>query len=115
MNVAIYLASFFVVAWMTWVIYLAAMSLKRHSAEMKQKPVFVRWFGYSVIGIGASLDVVLNLFFASVAFLDVPRELLLTSRLRRYLYQPAAGWRRRMAKYVCHNMLDLYDPKGHHC
>lgn len=115
MNAAIFLALFAAFAWMSWVVYLAAMTLKRHRKELEGLPTLVQYVARSVVGVGAVLDVVLNVVFATVAFLDPPRELLLTSRLQRYTKRPAAAWRVRLAKKVCHSLLDLFDPDGRHC
>lgn len=104
-----------VLMWQTYVIYIAAMHLKRYEALIEQKPRPIRWFGLSVLAVGVACDVVLNVVVASVAFLDPPRELLLTRRLQRYVDKPALAWRRGLARWVCHNMLDPFDPKGRHC
>jgi hypothetical protein len=58
-------------------------------------------------------DVLVNLL-ASLLFLDLPKEKLLTQRLMRYMAGPE-GLRRRVATGICNKFLDPFDPAGSHC
>lgn len=66
--------------------------------------------------IGLALDVVAQYTIATLIFADLPRrgEHLVTDRLQRYVAQ-RYGWRYRWARYVCDNLLDVFDPRGEHC
>ena len=94
----------------TWAAYLAVMNLERH--EEMPKPA--RAVGYVVKVVGVLLDVALNLT-ATVFFLDLPREWLLTDRLERYVADPGMEKRGQVALWICHNFLDPFDPDGSHC
>jgi len=51
-----------------------------------------------------------------VFFLELPREFTVTHRLRRYMTFPMRRtWRGAAAVWVCHNLLDIFDPDGKHC
>jgi hypothetical protein len=39
---------------------------------------------------------------------------LVTDRLSRYISTPS-GWRHAPALWVCHTLLDYFDPQGTHC
>jgi len=60
------------------------------------------------------VDVVANLTAASIVFMELPREWLVTTRLTRHLHDEG-GWRRTLARSICHCMLDPFDPRGEHC
>ena len=60
------------------------------------------------------VDVAVNLTAASVLFAELPREWLVTTRLSRHLHDEG-GWRRTLARSICHCMLDPFDPRGQHC
>lgn len=57
------------------------------------------------------LDVFFNIFIATVLFLDLPREWTFTQRLDRY--KPDHGWRGRLARWICANLLDPFQVGGH--
>lgn len=70
--------------------------------------------GYGlVLPIGYLHDFSLNLA-ASVLFLRLPQDWLLTGRLIRYKRE-GVGWRSRLAVLVCSQLLDPLDPSGCHC
>lgn len=96
-----------------WAFYLASMALVRARADGRLgTPAFS--LGLPIVAVGLLLDCAVNLTVASLLFLDAPRELLVTRRLKRYHAQ-GSGWRTRLAAYVCKNFLDQFDPTGEHC
>ncbi len=99
--------------WMFWALYVFAMGIYRAQLAGRLKGVnFV--LALPIVIVALAVDVITNLVIAPIVFLDVPRELLVTSRLIRYMAGPA-GWRRTVAMYICDNMLDVFDPNGNHC
>lgn len=61
--------------------------------------------------IGLIVDwLVFNWVFGTIMFLEVPKELLLTSRVKRH-YRESKGWRLRVATWWRRN-LNIIDP-GH--
>jgi hypothetical protein len=99
---------------MTWVFYLAAMNLMPH---LKTMHPIARAHAYAVVVIALALDVVINVIVGTVLFLDPPRELLLTNRLKRYQLDARWGgtWRASLAFWLCTHLLDQFDPNGDHC
>lgn len=92
-----------------WVFYLAAMKLKVHRHELK--PV-AKFFGYQVLIIGLIIDVFANFTLMTILTLDPPRELTVTARLQRYKHK--TGWKGKIRKWFCGNLLDIFD-EGEHC
>lgn len=96
-----------------WMFYLAVMSLMRaRDAGKLSRPAYI--LGLPILWTGLFIDCVVNIFVASVVFLEPPRELLVTSRLTRLVHRNS-GWRGKLALWVCINLLDQFDPSGHHC
>lgn len=94
----------------TWTHFLAIFHLKKVEEVQGLRPMS-RFFGYWVLlPKGLLLDFLLNLV-ATLFFLDLPREWLLTGRLQRYVDGPD-GWRRRLALAIDADKLEPYD-NGH--
>jgi hypothetical protein len=64
--------------------------------------------------VAVLMDVACQMTVATVVFLEFPTELLVTARLQRYM-AGEDGWRKRVAVYICNNLLDPFDPNGKHC
>ena len=96
--------------WATWIFYLAIMSLRRHKDQMSLPAKII---GYPTLFVGVVLDVLINWLVGTVVFVAMPKELLLTARLKRHIRE--GGWRATMARWVCHNFLNVFDPGGSHC
>jgi len=98
-----------------WMLYVLVMGLYR----AHQKGRIPRWsatwvLGMPIVAVAYAANAVLNVTLASVVFLDAPRELQVTGRLKRYMDGPD-GWRRRAADWVCTHLLDPLAPDGDHC
>lgn len=98
---------------LTWVFYLAAMSLIP-LIKMGGNGWFFNIFAYPAVVTGFVLDAALNLMM-SVVLLDIPREWLLTGKLRRLKMTEPDSWRGRVAFYFCEKFLNPFDPSGFHC
>lgn len=103
-----FLFAFFIL-YMTWIHYLAVMHLKRHRDELSGAAKFL---GSLALFIGLVFDLILNIL-ASIPFLQPPLELTLTSRLKKNLNKD--NFRGKLARWICHNLLDKFDPSGGHC
>lgn len=100
-------------AYALWLWYLAVMSLMRaRDAGKLSRPAYI--LGLPILWSGLVIDVLVNVFVASILFFEPPRELLVTSRLKRLIHR-RGGWRGRLAHWVCAKLLDQFDPSGHHC
>lgn len=95
-----------------WVFYLAVMNLKRVKDTGYQFKKHVLILAYPVLFLGLILDIVINLVFMTIIFLEFPRELLVTSRLKRH--NNLGGWRGKIARNFFEPLLDPFDPSGNH-
>lgn len=99
--------------YLLWLFYLAVMCLKRaYDAGTISKPAL--YLGYPILFLGLLIDLLVNVFVASVLLLEMPQELTVTARLGR-LIRTDNGWRRRAALWFCSQLLDTFDPSGLHC
>lgn len=102
----------FVAFYITWIFYLAVMNLKRARDAGSITKVAYR-FGLPLLYIGLLIDLLVNVIFVTILFLEIPKECLITQRLKRHANGPD-GWRRSMAIWLAKNLLDTFDPSGVH-
>lgn len=96
-----------------WIFYLAVMAL--FSAKEKGTlPKAALILGYPVLIVGAIIDLAMNAAVFSIIFFEPPKEWLVTKRLARHI-KKGSGWRQKLAKWICENLLDAFDPdhRGH--
>lgn len=105
-------AAFVLVTWLLFVFYAAVMSLKRARDDGRMS-WSMKAMALPALYIGLLLDIAVNVTVCTVLFLELPRELLVTSRLTRHAQ--GAGWRSAIARWICVNLLDALDPSGCHC
>jgi hypothetical protein len=96
-----------------WALYIMAMGLQPH---LKTMHPIAKVHGCALFLLAAVFDVVVNWTVASALFLQLPQELMLTARLKRYHAPAYAGsWRAYLAEWICEHLLDQFDPRGKHC
>jgi len=91
----------------TFLFYLALMNLKRNKDKIS-RPMWIAVFPVYVGGIIANI-VLMNFVVGTLFFLEIPRELVFTDRVKRHNYD-SDGWRNDVANWFCANVLDPYDP-----
>lgn len=96
-----------------WLLYVLVMGLYRAKLQKRLSRVALV-LGFPVYAIGYLLDVFVQMTVASVLFLELPREGLVTGRLTRHIKR-GHGWRRDLARWICFHLLDPFDPNGTHC
>lgn len=97
-----------------FVFYLAIMALKRaRDAGTLTNPQKV--LGYPILAIGWPLDVIFNITWGSLLFLEFPnyKRLSLSARMA-YLAENDTGWRGKLSLWFLVNTLDNIDPSGKH-
>ena len=99
--------------WLLWVLYVFTMGVYRAPLSGRLKGI-TTWMSVPVVAIAYVADIFVNFTFATVLFLDWPKELLTTARLQRYMRE-GTDWRFILAKRICDDMLDVFDPDGAHC
>lgn len=101
--------------WAFWLLYVFTMGLYRAFLTGRLKGLSLLLCA-PVVTVAAIFDVLMQITVFTVVFAELPRDWLVTYRLRRYLRElPADHWRRRWADYLCHHLLDPFDPTGAHC
>lgn len=99
--------------WLFWGVYVLVMGLYRaHLQGRLTKLTLV--LGLPFIAIGYLMDILANIFIATIVFMELPKEWLVTSRLIRHQHE-GYGWRALLSFYICEHLLDVFDPKGNHC
>jgi hypothetical protein len=111
-SIVVYVIGCYMLAFVSWFFYVTVMGL---AARRDQLGPLVRWHAYPIVAVGFALDFVLQMLVGTILFLDPPREWLLSPRLTRYRRDPDETWRRDLACWICTNLLDPFDPRGHHC
>ena len=96
-----------------YVLYVLVMGIYR--AHLRRRMHWYHWaLLWWAVALGLLADVVANLTVACVVFRDRPRELLVTSRLKRYRVSGTPR-QQNLAAFICDNLLDLFDPNDNHC
>src|SRR6266404_5787210 len=67
-----------------WVFYLAVMALDRAKEAGTLRPIAFK-LGLPILGIGYFLDLLTNVFVMTFVMLELPREWVVTARLRRHV------------------------------
>lgn len=101
-----------------WFIYIVVMRLKRAEVALRKRGGTVLFLAKLLAAAGLLLDVLYNVTWGSLMFLQWPHwsRLTLTARLK-YLQRGGGRWKWQgdLADFVCTKMLDPYDPRGKHC
>jgi hypothetical protein len=92
-----------------YLVYAAYASLNaaRKSNTLSKPALYLGY--YPVFIVGALLDITVNVTWGTLAFLDIPKELMLTKRVERL--KSVSGWRGKLALLVCQQLNALED--GH--
>lgn len=102
----------FLYLWIFWGLFVLFMGLYRAHLD-KRLNILCYVLGAPFIAIGWLMDLFTNLIFGTILFLEFPRELMLSSRMKRL--NNGAGWRSKISNAICKNLLDIFDPSGDHC
>ena len=82
-DVLIYIGVSLLITYGLYVFYAAVMNIKR-VRDMGKLTTLGKVFGYPTLVIGLILDLLVNWFVMTLILLEVPRELTVTSRLKRH-------------------------------
>ncbi|HEY0721690.1 MAG TPA: hypothetical protein VGE50_10620 [Gammaproteobacteria bacterium] len=93
-----------------WLQYLAVMNLKENRSKLT---VAAKLWAYPMLIVGVLSDVLFNLAIGTVVYVELPHELLFTTRCNRHIGEK--GWRGNVARWFCRNFMDPFDPAGNHC
>jgi hypothetical protein len=110
-NALIYIGVSLLITYALYVWYAAVMNIKR-VRDMGKLTTLGKVFGYPTLVIGLILDLLVNWFVMTLILLEVPRELTVTSRLKRH-HKESTGYRLAVVKFF-EPVLDPLDPSGDH-
>ena len=100
-------------AWALYAFYVFSMAVYRAWLSKRLAGLSLVLLSPFVL-LAAVVDLCVNCTLACIVFAELPREPLVTQRLRRY-HGMGQGWRFEIAAYVCDRLLDVFDPTGDHC
>jgi len=107
MIISIIIAS--IILFIMWVV----LADVRKFADKEKYPPYVvapaLLYGFAFILV----DIAYNLTIGSVIFMQLPKELTLTARLKRNLKYPVYAWRYRLSYFTCKRLVSPWAPN--HC
>jgi len=98
---------FILYAYVVWFAFLAVMALK---ASWHRLSLPVKILASPGVLSALLADIVLNVF-ASVLFLDLPRQWTFSQRIGSY--KKRNDWRSAPSWWICENLLDPFEIGGH--
>jgi len=106
-----YLLISFAIFYITAIAYVAVMHFKilKDKGILQQLNWSVKWLGYSMLYIGLVADLLLNVVVMTVVLLEPPKEVLTTSRIKRWYWNKDGGWRHKVAVFFANNYLLPFD------
>lgn len=101
--------------WAFFYLYILVMGIYRAYLANRLNGFLLVLCAVPVI-LGAIVDVLANIFIATLVFRKLPRQWLVTTRLKQIQDNPLEHQHNKaLAHYICSNMLDIFDPTGDHC
>jgi len=98
--------------WLLWVFFLAVMELRAaRDAGLINRQADCYYLALSVLFVGYIIDFLVNVFVASVIFLEPPFEMTVTARVTRW--KKDEGIRGKIARWICAKLLDPFQVGGH--
>lgn len=101
-------------------VYLWYLAVVRLNIAMKEEPekvtTAVKVFAYPWLFFGLACDVVLGVVFGSILFLQLPSfDRLLFTAVLSYNANFGGGYRKKLARTICTELLDRFDWQRRHC
>ena len=94
-----------------FIMYVASMGMIRAHAEKKLNGVL--WvLCLPFVAVSIVLDFINNMTVFSIIYFEVPRELVVTDRMKRHA--KGAGWRKSLSCWFGNTILNAFDHTGSH-
>lgn len=90
--------------------YVTLIQAKKVGTFDQLRP-YVKVICWSILITAGVLDFLFNVIIGSVLFLDIPRELMFTSRCERHMSKQ--DWRGSLARWFCRSWLNPFT--ANHC
>lgn len=112
MDIIMYIAAGLLSFWVLWVLFLAVMNLQEaKDSNTLPRPILIP--AYITLWVGLIVDLFVQLTFATIIWLELPRELTVSGRVAR-LIESGGGYRKNLAIWFRNNMLKPFDRSGGH-
>lgn len=92
-----------------WLIFINVMTWKKHKEKI---PKLIHYPLYVIAAIGYVIDILFNWVYGTIIFLELPRQLTLSERLREALIKDDS-WRFKLAYFFCTKLIEPWD--WNHC
>ena len=115
MQAILFIASLMLWLWAFWLLFILIMGFYREHLAGRLEGL-AKILAAPIVVVGWLVDLISNWTIGTLLFLEPPRSPLemVTQRLSRYMAGPPCR-DKRIAEYVCTQLLDLFDPTGGHC
>ena len=98
-----------------YVWFRMVMWLMSRPNQIRSKSKILYYIAVAAGYLGFILDVFYNVTIGTVLFLQLPKDVTLSLRLKRIRKEKQQGWRRKLADTICDHVLNPHDPTGYHC
>lgn len=109
---SIVILTYVTLAYVLWILFVAVMAFK---AAWNLLHPLVKLLAVPIVTVALILDVIFNALM-SLPLLELPQEWTFSQRMSRYLawseVRPRV-WQVKLARWVCHNVLDPFEVGGH--
>tara|TARA_R110000782_G_scaffold114830_1_gene204969 strand:- start:107 stop:457 length:351 start_codon:yes stop_codon:yes gene_type:complete len=109
--VLIYLLINLICTYVLWGFYLATMNIKR-AKDNNLLTKRAKILALPILVIAYILDCLVNWFVMTIVLFELPKEILVTQRLKRH-NNGSDSWRTSIAVWI-EPLLDPFDPTGDH-
>ena len=92
----------------TFLLYVAIVKMNEVKDTLFAGSLIVRWICFSLLAAGLVFDTLLNWWFLTVTYYEIPREFLSTARITRHKFN-SGGFRYIQSLYWCKNWLTPFD------
>ena len=101
------------ILWALWILYVAMMNVQRASTNGKL-PWQANLLVIPTTLVFDVIEFIANVVVCTIILWDLPKEITVSDRLRRYAANPdRAGWRMSIVRFI-KPMIDPFDHKGPH-
>lgn len=93
-----------------WFFFINVMTWRKYEAKI---PKIIKPLLYVLAAVGYVIDVIFNIVYGSVMFLELPKQLTLSERLSEILRRKSRGYKYKLAYFLCSKMIEPWD--YNHC
>jgi hypothetical protein len=95
-----------------FIIYVASMNMIRAHKENKLNG-YLWALCLPFVGFAWLYDLLHNMIHASLIFIELPKQLLVTDRIKQHIND--SDYRGELSRFLCEKILSPFDYSGNHC